>query len=79
MHQFHCAGAGDDGFGHRRGALRRVPGAQGERRPQPFAARREQMAGDVAEQPVVGGDGFTEPGFDAYEVVLKRRDPHFVE
>jgi hypothetical protein len=37
------------------------------------------VAGDIAEQAVVGGDGFAEPGLDAYEVVLKRRNAYFGE
>jgi hypothetical protein len=79
VYEFHGRAAGDDGVRRRSGAACRITRTECERRPEPFPARTEQVAGDVAEEPVVGGDGLAEPGLDAYEVVLKRRNPHFGE
>ena len=39
----------------------------------------EQVAGDLAEEPVVGGDGVAEADLDPSEVAGQRRESHLVD
>ena len=43
------------------------------------SARSQEMAGGLAQEPVVGGDGVAEPNLDSSEVDGQRRESHLVE
>ena len=47
--------------------------------PEPLAAGREQVAGDLGEEPVVGADRVAERVLDPAEVVGQRRESDVVE
>ena len=65
--------------GRRARARRRVARAQREGRAQPFAARGQQVPGDVAEEPVVGADGVVQALFDPHQVGGEGREPDVVD
>ena len=60
-------------------AGRGVARAQREGGPEPLAARREQVPGDVAEEPVVGADRVVQAVLDPDEVGGEGREPDVVD
>ena len=80
VHELDRRAAGDGVVGGGRArAVDRVGRAQDERRAQPLAAGREQVAGGLAEESVVGGHGVAQPDLDAFEVSGERCESHLVE
>ena len=75
VHELDRGAAGDDvGRGGAVAAGAAYAAHKRERRPQALAAGREQVAGDLAEEPVVGRHGVAQPRLDPVEVAGQRRE-----
>ena len=59
--------------------VNRVRRAQAQRRPQPFPAGLEQMAGRLTQKSVVGGHSVAQADLDPFQVLGQRCESHLVE